>query len=76
MTALLILALAAIAIAVVVAFVRGLGAFYRDAERIRAGDRDAGAKLGQMQNRMMAQRVFFQGLAIIVVVLLGSIAAG
>ena len=54
----LILLVAGFAVAVVVALVRGLTAFFKDAE-----------------HRMLAQRVFFQGIAILLIVLLGSLAS-
>ena len=62
-------------LAVAVALVRGLGAFYKDAERIKAGDPDAILLHGKQQNRMMSQRVLFQGIAIALVVMLGALAS-
>ena len=72
---LFILLIAGCGIAVAVALVRGLGAFYKDAERIRAGDPDAILKFGVRQNRMMSQRVLFQGIAVLLVAVLGMLAS-
>jgi hypothetical protein len=58
-------------IAAVVALVRGLAAFLRDAELIRGGSDPHFLQRGQQQNRMMMQRVLFQGMAIAMVALLG-----
>ncbi len=63
------------AVAVVAALIRGLGAFYLNAERMKAGDLDAALRQGQQQNRMMAQRVLFQGIAIMLVVILGLLSS-
>jgi hypothetical protein len=71
----LILLVAGFAVAVVVALVRGLTAFFKDAEHIRAHGSPAAEAFGVKQNRMMAQRVFFQGIAILLIVLLGSLAS-
>ena len=51
------------------------GGVYKDAERIKAGDPEAIMKLGQQQNRMMTQRVLFQGIAVVLVALLGALAS-
>lgn len=61
------------ALAVVVALVRGLSAFFKDAEHIRQNGRSRDAGFGVKQNRMMAQRVFYQGIAIILIVLIGML---
>ncbi len=71
MNILFVILIAGCALAVVTALIRGLGAFYLNAERIKAGDADAALIQGKQQNRMMAQRVFFQGIAITLVALLG-----
>lgn len=73
-TILLVLLLAGFAIAVVVALVRGLTAFYKDAEALRQTGREPDHAFGVKQNRMMAQRVLFQGVAILLIVLLGLMA--
>jgi Hypoxia induced protein conserved region len=56
------------------ALVRGLFAFHQDAQRLRDGDEDALRSNGLQQNRMMSQRVLFQGIAIAIVALLGTLA--
>ncbi len=70
--ALLILCLAG---AAATALVRGLFAFYQDGELLKQDDAALTLQRGTQQNRMMAQRVFFQGLAILMIVLLGAYAA-
>lgn len=75
MTSFFILLIIGCGLAVAVALVRGLGAFYKDAERIKAGDPDAILLHGKQQNRMMSQRVLFQGIAIALVVMLGALAS-
>ncbi len=75
MTFFVILLIGGFAIAVVVALVRGLVAFFRDAEHIRRTGHASQEAYGVKQNRMMAQRVLFQGIAILLIVLLGSLAA-
>ena len=75
MTFLLIVLIGGFGIAAATALVRGLMAFFRDAEHIRqngAAPRDA---FGVQQNRMMAQRVLFQGIAILLVVVIGALAS-
>ncbi len=74
MTFLLVLLIGGFAIAAATALVRGLMAFFRDAEHIRLnGDAKLEAH-GVQQNRMMAQRVLFQGIAILLVALVGALA--
>lgn len=75
MTFFVILLIGGFAIAVVVALVRGLVAFLRDAEHIRRTGHVSQEAYGVKQNRMMAQRVLFQCIAILLIVLLGSLAA-
>lgn len=75
MTTLFIVLIIGCALTVGTALVRGLAAFYKDAERIKAGDPEAIMKLGQQQNRMMTQRVLFQGIAVVLVALLGALAS-
>lgn len=75
MSVLLALLIGGFAIAAATALVRGLIAFFRDAEVIR---RNGGANqeaFGLQQNRMMSQRVLFQGIAIVLVVLVGAVAS-
>lgn len=75
MTFFLGLLIAGFAIGVVTALVRGLAAFFRDAKHLRQTGRPSQEGIGVKQNRMMAQRVLFQGIAILLVVLVASVAA-
>lgn len=75
MTFFLVLLIGGFAMAVVVALVRGLVAFFKDAEHIRQTGTAPGEAFGVKQNRMMAQRVLFQGIAILLIVLVGMLAA-
>jgi Hypoxia induced protein conserved region len=72
---LIIVLIIAFAIATATALVRGLLAFYEDGEALKSPEREDGLRRGIQQNRMMAQRVLFQGLAILSVVLLGVVAS-
>lgn len=69
------LLIAGFAIAAATALVRGLLAFHKDGEVLRLGSAEADMHRGEQQNRMMAQRVLFQGLAILAIALLGAFAA-
>lgn len=75
MTFFLAFLVAGAAVAVAVALVRGLMAFFRDAEHIRQTGSPSQEAYGVKQNRMMAQRVLFQAIAILLIVLIGSLAA-
>lgn len=75
MTWLFVLLIVGFAIAAATALVRGLFAFYKDGEVLRHGDADFDLRRGMQQNRMMSQRVLFQGLAVAAVALLGMFAA-
>ena len=75
MTVLLALLIGGFAIAAATALIRGLIAFFRDAEAIRQNDGKSQAAFGSQQNRMMPQRVLFQGIAIALVVLVGAVAS-
>ncbi len=75
MTSLLVLLIGGCLIAVIVALVRGMIAFFRDAEHIRRTGQKSQEAFGVKQNRMMAQRVVFQATAIGLVVLVGAIAS-
>ena len=75
MTIIIALLIGAFAIAAGVALVRGLMAFVRDAENLRAGDGAAEHAFGLKQNRMMSQRVLFQGIAILLVGVIGLLAS-
>ena len=74
MTTFLVLLISGFAIAVVIAIIRGLAAFFRDAEHIRQAGHESQEEFGVKQNRMMAQRVLFQGIAILLIVLVGALA--
>ena len=75
MTFFLVLLVGGFAVAAATAMVRGLKAFVQDAEHIRqTGDIRQGA-YGVKQNRMMSQRVLFQGIAIALIVLVGALAS-
>ena len=67
MTLMLVILIGAFAIAAAVALVRGLMAFFRDGEHIRLNGDTAAEAFGVKQNRMMTQRVLFQGIAILLV---------
>ena len=74
MTFLLILLIGGFAIAAATALFRGLRAFFRDSELIRQKENVPREAFGVQQNRMMTQRVLFQGMAILMVALLGALA--
>ncbi|MEO7504276.1 MAG: hypothetical protein ABIT69_03745 [Sphingomicrobium sp.] len=74
MTFFLMVLIGGFVIAAATALIRGLKAFFRDAELIRQGENVPRADFGVQQNRMMTQRVLFQGVAILVVALLGALA--
>jgi Hypoxia induced protein conserved region len=75
MTFFLVILIGGFAIAAATALIRGLMAFFRDAEHIRQNSHGSQEAFGVKQNRMMAQRVFFQGVAIFLIVLAGSLAS-
>ena len=75
MTFLLIFLIGSFVIAAATALIRGLRAFFRDAELIRLNENVPREAFGLQQNRMMTQRVLFQGVAILLVALLGAIAS-
>ncbi len=50
-------------------------AFFRDAEHLRQNGHATSEAFGVKQNRMMAQRVIFQGIAILLVALVGALAS-
>lgn len=69
---LLIIVIALLAIGAFVALLRGLLAFASDGDLIKSGG-DAYLKRAKQQNRMMTQRVMFQALAVVALVLLAFI---
>ena len=73
MNFLIVLLIGGFAVAAGIALVRGLMAFFRDAEQIRLNGSAPVEAYGVKQNRMMAQRVLFQGIAILLVALLGAL---
>jgi Hypoxia induced protein conserved region len=75
MTFFLAILIGVFAIAAATALIRGLMAFFRDAEHIRENPNGSQEAFGVKQNRMMAQRVVFQGIAIFLIVLVGSLAS-
>ena len=52
----------------------GLKAFFDDGEQIRQKGSGTLEAFGVRQNRMMTQRVLFQGIAILLVALIGALA--
>ena len=62
------------AIAAATALVLGLLAFFRDSEHLRQTGRAPIEQFGIRQNRMMSQRVLFQGIAILLIALVGALA--
>ena len=72
---LLIVLIGGFAIAAATALIRGLKAFLRDAELIRQNEDVPREAFGVQQNRMMTQRVLFQGIAILLVALFGALAS-
>jgi hypothetical protein len=65
----LVLLLVAAMIATVVALVRGVISFLQEAT-VKAKDGDGPSTAALKSNRMMQQRIFFQAIAIMIVVLL------
>ncbi len=61
------------AIAAAVALIRGLMAFVQDGDQIRQTGH-GNEQFGMKQNRMMTQRVIFQGIAILFIALIGALA--
>ena len=75
MTVLLVLLIGGFALAAATALIRGLIAFGRDAEHLRSNVDTQREAFGLQQNRMMTQRVLFQGIAVLMVALLGALAS-
>ena len=74
MTIFLALLIGGFALAAGIALVRGLKAFLDDGEQIRQKGNGAQEAFGAKQNRMMSQRVLFQGIAVLLVALIGALA--
>ena len=62
------------ALAAAIALIRGLKAFLHDGEHIRQNGCEI-EQFGLKQNRMMTQRVMFQGMAILFIALIGALAS-
>jgi Hypoxia induced protein conserved region len=75
MTVFLVLLIGGFVIATATALVRGLMAFFRDGEDIRHNGHASREGFGVQQNRMMSQRVLFQGIAILLIVMVGALAS-
>jgi hypothetical protein len=75
MTILIVLLVGGFAIAAATALVRGLKAFFDDGEKIRQKHNGVQEAFGMKQNRMMTQRVLFQGIAVLLVALIGALAS-
>ena len=74
MTIFLALLIGLFAIAAAAALGRGLKAFFDDGEQIRQKASGPQEAFGVRQNRMMTQRVLYQGIAILLVALIGALA--
>ena len=74
MTYVLVLLIGLCAIAALVALVRGLTAFLRDSEAINRNGGEPPKKFGVQQNRIMTQRVLFQGGALLLIALIAVVA--
>jgi hypothetical protein len=74
MTFVMVILIGGFVIATATALVRGLMAFQRDGENLKHGNDVAVQTFGEKQNRMMTQRVLFQGIAILLIALLGALA--
>jgi Hypoxia induced protein conserved region len=75
MTVFLIILIGGSMIAAAVALFRGLQASLQESDHIR---RDYGVRIeafGVKQNRMMAQRVLCQGIAILLIAMIGALAS-
>jgi hypothetical protein len=75
MTILIALLIGGFAVAAATALVRGLKAFFDDGEQIRQQGSEVQEAFGVKQNRMMTQRVLFQGIAVLLVALIGALAS-
>ena len=52
----------------------GMKFFLRDAENLNRPDKATGEGFGVQQNRLMTQRVLFQAVAVLLIVLIGALA--
>lgn len=69
-----VLLIGVFALAAAVALVRGLAAFFADAEQLRRTGHPSQETFGIKQNRMMTQRVLFQAIAVFLIVVVGALA--
>jgi Hypoxia induced protein conserved region len=76
MTIFLALLIGSFLIAAAIALVRGLKAFLHEGDILRQNGTAVHEAYGVQQNRMMTQRVIFQGIAILLVALVGALASG
>jgi hypothetical protein len=72
----IILAIAAAALLVLASLVRGLIYFARTSNQLANGGEDGVSEGHMMQNRMMFARVKWQAITIVLLVILGAVAAG
>lgn len=71
----LILLIGGFVMAAATALIRGLMAFFQDAEYLRQNGQMPSERFGMKQNRMMTQRVIFQGIAVLLIALIGALAS-
>jgi Hypoxia induced protein conserved region len=76
MTIFLALLIGSFMIAAAIALMRGLKAFLHDGDILRQNGIAVHYVYGVRQNRMMTQRVLFQGIAILLIVVIGALASG
>jgi Hypoxia induced protein conserved region len=76
MTIFLALLIGSFMIAAAIALMRGLKAFLHDGDILRQNGIAVHDVYGVRQNRMMTQRVLFQGIAILLIVVIGALASG
>ncbi len=74
MTVILVILIGVFAVGAGTALVRGLMACVGDAHDMRTDAPPRDGSFGQKQNRMMSQRVLFQGVAIFLVCAIGALA--
>ncbi len=74
MTLFLAFLIGGFAIAAATALVRGLMAFFHDGVNLHQPGKSVGEAFGAQQNRLMTQRVLLQGIAVLLIVLVGALA--
>ncbi len=70
----LVLLIGGFAVAAAIALFRGLKAFMQDGDQLQRPGATLREGFGVQQNRMMTQRVMFQGIAIVLIALIGVVA--